>query len=440
MVIELKDRLNIISYRCPTPYGKGFTELSTGGLVASLYSLKSSHKLNWICYDIMNSSETNNGLSIKRIKIDRELNEMYYGKYCNSYIWPLFHYISNVEFFDQKYWLAYKKANEIMAEAISKTLNKQELIIINDYHLSLLPQMLKEKGYLKISFFWHIPWINYEYVSRLPNLNDIVKGILGSDIIGFHTKEFRDNFIETARYFSIEISESKLKNIKNVPIGLNTKLYELNKSLKGNSEMNKQVQGLKRKGSKVIGSISRLDMTKGIIQKIQAMDYLLDRHKDLIGKIVLIMVVSPSRTSIKEYSDLKKEIDRAVGNVNSKFRTLDWSPILYIYRRISQAELVSIMKNSDIFLITPIKDGLNLVAEEYLLLNDTGIPIISKFAGISNYLNLVPKVNPYDPIEVSETIFNIINEDKKEIKRKNLEMTKIVKSLDIFNWLNNMIL
>jgi Trehalose-6-phosphate synthase len=129
-----------------------------------------------------------------------------------------------------------------------------------------------------------------------------------------------------------------------------------------------------------------------------------------------------------------------VGNVNSKFRTLDWSPILYIYRRISQAELVSIMKNSDIFLITPIKDGLNLVAEEYLLLNDTGIPIISKFAGISNYLNLVPKVNPYDPMEVSETIFNIINEDKKEIKRKNLEMTKIVKSLDIFNWLNNMIL
>jgi len=162
--------------------------------------------------------------------------------------------------------------------------------------------------------------------------------------------------------------------------------------------MNKQVQGLKRKGSKVIGSISRLDMTKGIIQKIQAMEYLLDRHKDLIGKIVLIMVVSPSRTSIKEYSDLKKEIDRAVGNVNSKFRTLDWSPILYIYRRISQAELVSIMKNSDIFLITPIKDGLNLVAEEYLLINDMGIPIISKFAGISNYLNLVPKVNPYDPM------------------------------------------
>jgi len=437
---EFQGNLNIVSYRCPTPYGKGFTELSTGGLVASLYSLKTSYTLNWICYDNVFSKENENGLSIERVKIDKELNDMYYGKYCNSYIWPLFHYISHVDFFEDKYWTAYKKANELMAEAIFKTLKKQELIIINDYHLSLLPKMLKERGFQKVSFFWHIPWIDHEYASRLPNLKDIVEGILGSDIIGFHTREFRDNFIETAKYFNIEISDAKIKNIKYVPIGLNTKLYELSKSSKGNSEMNKQLSRLRRNGNKIIASVSRLDMTKGIIQKVQAMEYLLERHKDLIGNIVLIMVVSPSRTSIREYSDLKKEIDRAVGNVNSKFRTLDWSPILYIYRKISQAELVSLMKNSDIFLITPIKDGLNLVAEEYLLLNDSGMPIISKFAGISDYLNLAPKVNPYDPLEVSETIFNIIREDRKEIRRKNLEMTKIVKSLDIFNWLNNMVL
>lgn len=431
-------KINIVSYRCPTVYGAGSSELSTGGLVASLYSMKSQYSILWFCFDSISSNETHGNITIQRVKIEKELNDRFYGKFCNTYIWPLFHYGSNVEAFDNTNWQAYVEANIIMSKVIVENLPKEERILVNDYHLALLPKFLREMGYNRISFFWHIPWINYEYISRLPNLRDLVSGILNASIIGFHNQKYKQNFEDTAKKLGFDI-EGRKEEIISVPIGLNVDLYKFDLDKIRESKFDHELRKMKRRGIKIIGSISRLDTTKGIIQSVLAFRNMLEKHRDLIEKVVYVMVISPSRTSVPEYAELKRKIDQIVGNVNSNYRTVSWSPILYIYRKISHNELISLMRNSTLFLIAPIMDGLNLVAEEYVLINRNGIPIISRFAGISEYLSECPIVNPFDPDETSRALFQMLNEDRKFIVNINKKLRQRVKELDINNWARLMI-
>ncbi len=432
-------KLTVISYRCPTSHGAPSFELSTGGLVAGLYSLKNKFEIDWYCFDNISATESHNNLTIHRVAINKELNDRYYGKFCNSYIWPLFHYISTVDSFESSNWNSYIEANKLMANAVSSNTQPEQLILVNDYHFTLLPKYLREKGFNNISFFWHIPWIKYEYISRIPNLKEIVSGIIDAKVIGFHTENYKKNFEETLKILNIKASTGK-PQLRSVPIGLNTQAYSTDSRKLEESKFNRELAEIKQKNIRIIGSISRLDMTKGIVQSINAFRRLLESHNELLGKIVYVMVISPSRTTIQEYADLKKKVDQMVGNVNSAFRTVSWSPILYIYRRISQADLISLMRNSDLFLVTPVMDGLNLVAEEYVLLNDSGIPIISKFAGISEYLNETPIVNPFDPDELAEVIYKEILEDKRTIAEINRILKKKVKELDINNWVSKMLL
>lgn len=431
--------LAIISYRCPTSHSTSSTELSTGGLVSSIHSLKSKFNIHWFCFDSVSTRDTHNNLIVDRIGLDKELNEKYYGKYCNTYIWPLFHYISNTESFEFENWQSYVNANLIMADAISYKIPHDQFIIVNDYHLSLLPKYLKDRGFNKIGFFWHIPWVKYEYISRIPNLDQIVSGILGADVIGFHTEGYKKNFIETVN--ALNINSNDLNNrIRAVPIGLDVDMYRQDKKKISQNKFNIELRKMRKNKIRIIGSVSRLDMTKGIIQAINGFRRFLEKNPNIISKITYIMVISPSRISITEYGELKKKIDQLVGNVNSAFRTVSWTPILYIYRKIPQVDLISLMRNSDLFLITPIMDGLNLVAEEYILLNDSGIPIISKFAGISEYLKEAPIINPFDPEQISNTIYEVLNEDKRKIFEKNKLLKKRVKELDINNWISKMML
>jgi len=273
-----------------------------------------------------------------------------------------------------------------------------------------------------------------------PWVTEIVNGISGAQRIGFHLPSYKNNFLDTfkgivSHNYSYQTLEKKVVAI---PLGIDYSVYE-NVELRKN-KFDEELKRIKLRGIKIISSLSRLDYTKGILQKLEAFKHFLIHNPKFNGKIVLVLVVSPSREEVNEYKWYKESIDKLVGNMNSMLRTPEWTPVIYIYRKISQSEVFSLYRNSDAFLVTPIMDGLNLVAEEYISSNRNGLLILSKFAGISHYIEATEKVNPFNLEEFSAAIRNIL-EISDEIKEdRALKMREFIRKYDINNWVNGMIL
>lgn len=435
------ERINIASYRCPFKANKDkFSELNTGGIVGGLSSLRKNHRINWFCFDSEESVDEITNMTIHRISIDREKNKLYYGEFCNNYLWPIFHYLRKADIFRVEPWLSYRESNIKMVNKISNEIESRESILVNDYHLSLVPEELNGKGFEKISFFWHIPWVSPEYLQMFPWIKEIVSGISGAQKIGFHLPSYKNNFLETSRgMISQKYSYQTLeRRVVAIPLGIDYSEYE-NVEIRKN-KFDEELKRIKLKGIKIISSLSRLDYTKGILQKLEAFRHFLINNPKFNGKVVLVLVVSPSREEVNEYKWYKESIDKLVGNMNSMLRTPEWTPVIYIYRKISQSEVFSLYRNSDAFLVTPIMDGLNLVAEEYISSNRNGLLILSKFAGISHYIEATEKVNPFNLEEFSTAIRNILEiSDEIKVDRAS-KMREFIRKYDINNWINGMIL
>ncbi len=433
--------INIASYRCPFKVNSGkFSEFNTGGLVGGLVSLRNEHKINWFCFDSEGGVNETHNITIHRVPIDKETNRLYYAEFCNNYLWPVFHYMRKVDIFREDPWKAYKKSNIDMAKHIVDNIDREKSILVNDYHLSLVPNELKITGYQKISFFWHIPWVSYEYLQVFPWLKEIINGISGARKIGFHLPHYRENFLNAATFYSNEIQsfETLSRRVISVPLGIEPSTYE--KTEVKSNKFDEELKNIKKRGIKIVSSLSRLDYTKGITQKLEAFKNFLLKNPQFYGKVVLVIVVSPSREEVSEYRWYKETIDRSVGNINSQLRTPEWTPIIYIYRKINQSEVLSLYRESDLFLVTPLMDGLNLVAEEYISANENCSLILSKFAGISYYIDSTEKVNPFNVEEFSCAIKNMLEMPMEVRKIRAKEMKETVRKYDIENWLNKMIL
>ncbi len=436
-----RDIINIASYRCPFKANNDkFSELNTGGLVGGLSSLKKYHKMRWFCFDTEDGMDEITNMTVYRVGIEREKNKLYYGEFCNNYLWPIFHYLRKAEIFRIEPWLSYKESNVKLAKRISEEIESEENILVNDYHLSLVPDELNRKDFRKISFFWHIPWVSPEYLQVFPWIQEIVKGIIGAQKIGFHLPKYKDNFLETARGIKNVMNDyHALENkVVSIPLGIDYSVYE--KMEIRRNKFDDELKRIKGRGIKIISSLSRLDYTKGILQKLEAFRHFLLNNPQFSGKVVLVLVVSPSREEVNEYRWYKESIDRLVGNLNALLRTPEWTPIIYIYRKISQSEVFSLYKESDAFLVTPIMDGLNLVAEEYISVNRNGLLILSKFAGISYYMEATEKVNPFNLKEFSSAIKNILEISDHMKEDRASKMREIIRKYDINNWINGMML
>lgn len=432
---------------------------SVGGVVTALDPLMQECKGLWIAWGSGNADFTvvdaeNKVLvpedpkyTLKRIKLSKEEIRNYYQGFSNRVLWPLFHMFVEKMQLKETYWNCYCKVNEKFAHEIINEITTNDFVWIHDYHLSLVPRFIKDKKPdAKIAFFWHIPWQPWEVFGTLPQRNELLKGLLHSDFIGFHTLSYVKNFMDCAvkkQGVKIDTRQRIIKTpynetrIRHIPLGIS---YQDFANSTSSVKVTKKISKLKKfhKEKKLILGIDRLDYTKGILDRIAAYEYFLEQYPEFREKVVFIQVATPSRDNIEEYCSMKKEIDEAVGNINGRFGSEEWTPVLYFYRNIPQQSLIAYYNAADIGLLTPLRDGMNLIAKEFIATkSEEGVLILSEFAGASEELDGAIMVNPYDIKATADAIKSALEMPTKEKKQRFQAMKDKVKQYDSQWWLSN---
>ncbi|HVV54953.1 MAG TPA: bifunctional alpha,alpha-trehalose-phosphate synthase (UDP-forming)/trehalose-phosphatase [Mucilaginibacter sp.] len=368
----------------------------------------------------------------------------YYEGFSNEVLWPVFHYYaSTYANYKQSNWEYYRAVNEKFRDAVLAEAEPGDIIWIHDYQLMLLPQLIRrEQPDLSIGFFLHIPFPSYEMFRLIPWRNELLEGVLGSDLIGFHTFDDVRHFINTAtRILPINSSANILTTgdhtivAEAFPIGIDDKKYA---SLPRDLRVVENIKLIKDTftGTKLVLSIDRLDYSKGILQRLHAFEYLLKQYPEYIGKISFYMIVVPSRDTVPQYAHLRDQIDKQVGNINASYRTMDWTPIHYFYRAFPIEMLSALYSSADVCLVSPMRDGMNLVSKEYVAsrTKNTGVLILSEMAGASKELIDALIVNPNNTVEVAETIIRAVNMPLDEQKARMVQMRQIVSKFNIAHW------
>ncbi len=382
----------------------------------------------------------------------------FFQGFCNSTIWPLFHYLTQDTVYDKEYWRIYKAVNQIFADEIVENYVEGDRIWIHDYHLMLVPNMVREKlPGIPIGFFLHIPFPSYEIFRLMPWRTEILEGLLGADQLGFHTFDYERHFMSCVRrlmgyetFFNRIRLEERIVKVDAFPMGIDYDLF-YNKALEKNKDKlenkpflqdTKSSQVLKGGGRKVILSMDRLDYDKGIADRLNAYEFFLEHNPEYIGKVSLLLFVVPSHDRGDNNNDkIKQEVDQLVGSINGKYGIIDWMPIWYFYRYLPLDELVEIYKLSDIALITPNRDGMNLIAKEYIACKTEGkgVLILSEMAGAAKEMGEALIVNPNNREEVAGAIKEAIEMPVEEQESRNKLIQKRLKVYNEDRWANDFI-
>lgn len=372
----------------------------------------------------------------------KEIEDFYEG-FSNETLWPAFHYFPQYISYEDAFWEAYVRVNEKFCSSILEQAGPGDTIWVHDYHLLLLPQLLKQKiPHATIAFFQHIPFPSYEIFRLLPWREEILKGMCGSDLVGFHTFDDMRHFMSAVNRilgFSNESgyirAENHLIHVDSFPMGIDYRKFE-------EAASSPEVQKIKSRyknslgSQKLLLSIDRLDYSKGILQRLWAFQLFLEENPEYKEKVSLIMVLVPSREQVKEYRQLKEEIDTVVGNINSNFSTFTWVPVHYFYRSFSFKELSAFYSMADIALVTPLRDGMNLVCKEFVAskTDQSGVLILSEMAGASKELYEAILVNPNDIQTVSLAIKDALQMEPAKQRESMAAMQQILYRFDIFQW------
>jgi trehalose 6-phosphate synthase/phosphatase len=460
-------RLIIVSNRLPfqakVKNRKIVVKESDGGLVSALksYFESSGGKYSfastlWIgsadfndkhWQKIKNKNLPDISYQVEPIFLEKKTYSKYYNGFCNATLWPLFHYFPSFVEFDVETFNQYEEVNRIFAEKIISMLEPGDTVWVHDYQLMLLPGMIREKcPDATIGFFLHIPFPSFEVFRLLhrPWKEKIINGLLGSDLIGFHTHEYVQHFLKsiqmTAGY------DHQFRNIQLPTRSVRTEMFPLGIDFeKFNRAVNlPEVIRLKKLihdnfgGKRIIFSVDRLDYTKGITHRLLGFERFLELHPEWKEKVVFVQVVVPSRQIISKYTERKKLIEEEIGRINGKYSNLQWQPIIYRYNQLSFEELTSMYNAADVGLITPLRDGMNLVAKEFIAAkSDAGVLILSELAGAANELGEAVLVNPMDKDEVSQAIYLALNMDKELQKQKLVRLQQRLREYTVVDWMND---
>jgi len=371
-----------------------------------------------------------------------DVNKYYHG-FSNRILWPLFHEIDVPPIFHRTdYWQSYKKVNEKFAENIPT--GKKQLLWIHDYHLALVPKILREKDLESIiTFFWHIPWPSTDRYIRCPWRTEIVEGLISSDIIGFHLDDYIENFLKSVEvctnndvkvnHDNGKITQGKKTTIvKSYPIGVDFKKFE---QMANNPTLNPDELYT---GKILILGVERLDYTKGLIEKLRGIETFFEKHKkEYKGNIQFVQIASPSRQKVKEYRDITKEVKKITERINTNFRIGKWKPIELINKYREQNILADYYRRADAFLVLPHHDGMNLTTKEFVAsqVEKKGVLVLSQFAGAARELGKYSiVVNPFNKEEVADAIYEATIMSKREKGEKMEKMRKYVRANDIYKW------
>jgi trehalose 6-phosphate synthase/phosphatase len=380
-----------------------------------------------------------------------ERDEFYYG-YSNEVIWPLFHDLQNFCNFEPTYWETYKAVNERFADAIADSSKADDFIWVHDYHLMYVAQALRERGLqAALTFFLHIPFPPYDIFSKLPQPQRLLRALLQFDLLGFQTRRDVRNFLGCVRRVLSDVRvvprrglqlvhfEKRQIRLGHFPIGIDFDAFE--KGARSGAVMRRS-QELRANfpDSQLILGVDRLDYSKGIPERLRAFRNALERHPELRERVVLIQVVVPSRVEIPRYHEFKQRIDRLVGDINGRFSTSNWLPVQYHFRNLDREDLLAHYRGCDIAFVTPLKDGMNLVAKEYCAcrIEENGVLILSQFAGAAEQLKSgALLVNPYDVEEVADTVLEAFRMKEAERVTRMKRMRRVVREENVFRWVDS---
>ncbi|SMF00580.1 bifunctional alpha,alpha-trehalose-phosphate synthase (UDP-forming)/trehalose-phosphatase [Pseudobacteriovorax antillogorgiicola] len=376
------------------------------------------------------------------VELDPNIYDRYYSGYANDTLWPLFHnFLASMSISDN-HWDSYQKVNQQFAEKIIEILQPDDWIWIHDYQLMLLPQILREHdSKLKISYFHHIPFPSSEIFSAIPRRQELMCGLLGADYIGFHTNDYVRHFMATVK--RVLGAKTKINEINHDDRSIKVSAHPLGVDFGAFSKPHPQETPppakLSDKERVTFLGIDRLDYTKGIPERLTSFARFLDLYPEYIGKARLTQICVPSRQDVDSYAEIRNQVERLVGNINGKVSSTDYIPVEYIFRSIPTAEVIDLYQKADVMVVTPLRDGLNLVCKEYVVsrTDSDGCLVLSEFAGSASEMGEALQVNPYDIENVAHTFNKALQMGREERQERMTALRKRMEEHDNRYWAQN---
>ena len=449
--------LLIVSNRLPVRVERtadGFAyEPVAGGLATSLQSLRHVYRLRWLGWPglpVENETERatiaqdlSRRLDAVPIFLPAHIFDAYYEGFANGTLWPLFHYFPQHAHYDADEWEAYRRVNELFRDRIVEIIAPNDVVWIHDYHLLLLPHLVRAAlPKARIGFFLHIPFPSSEIFRLLPWREEILRGLLGADLVGFqthgHARHFHSSLLHLLgieQAFDRVAVDDRIVRTDTFPIGVDVGWFA--KAIE-RPEVRHEVQRLRAEasGRTIILTVDRLDFTKGIPERLRVFERFLERNPQWHNRVVLVALTAPSRTSVPEYRALKRTVDELVGRVNGRFGEPGWVPVWYLYRSLPLERVVALYRVASIAMVTPLRDGMNLVAKEYLASRPegTGVLILSETAGAAEELGEALIVNPLDTEQACRALEEAMAMPEAEQRRRNEIMSERQRRYDVTRW------
>jgi len=446
----------IISNRLPIQIERKKDKLiiksSAGGLATGLNSAFDSTEICWVGWPgIVPKDDSEKEKIIALLKpmnllpvfLSKEEIHNFYEGYSNEVLWPICHYQPSYIHFDREYWSTYVAVNKKFCDAALSAQHSPDFIWVQDYQLMLLPQLLRQENQeLNIGYFHHIPFPSEELFMNIPQRKELIEGLLGADLIGFHTFADSQNFLNACKkVLHVPCGHNQLKYsdrhifVESFPMGID---YDKFVRTSSRPEVNAIATQFRSHfpNQKIIISVDRLDYSKGILERLRAFLTFLEKYPEWHSKVVLYMLIVPSRDKVSQYKKLKDEINRKVSEINSIYGNLSWTPVLYFYKSLPFEELIGLYIASDICMITSTRDGMNLVSKEYIACktNSDGVLILSEFAGASKELVDALIVNPYNRVETADSIYHAIRMPPEEIRERTEANRQIIQKFNVHHW------
>jgi alpha,alpha-trehalose-phosphate synthase [UDP-forming] len=456
------NRLTVVSNRLPFTLeienGQTVAHPSGGGLVTALLPVLRESGGCWIGWagsdpevDVSDALRRRAGpnYSFRNVRLTADEIICFYQGCCNQMIWPLFHGLPSRCDFDPTFWDAYCMANEKFADAVESSWQRDDFVWVHDYHLMMVADCLRARDLrCRLGYFHHIPFPHPEVLEKLPWRAEVLRALLQFNTVGFQTDRDRRNFISCARQFLRDVSLRAVNGkfivrsgglcttVGTYPISIDFNEFDTAAAQRGPVESATEIRQALGEVRIVLG-IDRLDYTKGILERLRAFETLLLRDPALRGHVSMLQVVVPSREEVDEYRQLRLAIERRVSEINGRHATPGWVPVHYLYRSLSRSDVVAYYSAADVALVTPLKDGMNLVAKEFCACRttETGVLILSEFAGAAAELKCGALiVNAYDSEGVAEALQRAFRMSNQEQRSRMRAMRSEIRTHDVFRW------
>lgn len=442
-------QFTVVANRAPIRKTASGWETSIGGLASALLPVLESQGGTWVA---MGEDETlpkrqdypegDPNFRVRRVPLSEEELDGYYYGLANRILWPVSHYMIQHLDINPAFYETYRAVNERFAEAVLEEHEAGGYVWIQDYHLMLAPALVRaQRPDAVIGHFWHIPWPAMEVFRILPWARELLRGMLGCDLVGFHVQEYVENFLESARVLlGAEVEGNRIRwegrtvRVEAHPIGIDVERFEQMASQPHIAEDAEALREEMGTESVVIG-IDRLDYTKGVLSRLLAFEKFLEEYPAYHQRVSFFQVATPSRTEVEEYQQLKREVDEAVGRINGAYAEGRWTPVHYRFRTYTQEELCTFYQAADVALITPLRDGMNVVTQEFVTATkDQGVLILSELTGAAYLMPEAVQVNPYDRQGLVQAIKTALDMPAGERRARVQQLKKHVAELDVHRW------